>query len=79
MSGVPRRPRRHSTVRVTGPVGIPRQGDGETRALAMRDLRRRHRAGEGDPSRGESRWLVTALGEAYLAGLRDGAAGGGGG
>ena len=60
--------------------GVTHQGAGEGPALARRDLGRRHRAGEAatEPdgrgeAAGETRWRVTPAGEAYLAGLRDGA------
>jgi hypothetical protein len=76
----PARPTRHSTVRVTGLDGTTYQGDGESLALAMRDLGRRHRAGQpaadqgdrGEASEavGATRWRVTPAGAAYLAGLR---------
>jgi hypothetical protein len=73
-------PQRHSTVRVTGLDGVTHQGDGESLALAMRDLGRRHRAGQpvDEPTeiRGEAsggaRWRLTPAGAAYLEGLRDG-------
>jgi hypothetical protein len=72
----PRQPARHSTVRVTGLDGTTYQGDGEGLALAMRDLGRKHRAGQPAAAQGETRWRVTPAGEAYLAGLRGtGAAG----
>jgi hypothetical protein len=77
MKRIPQRRSGHSTVRVTGVDGTTYQGDGESLALAMRDLGRRHRAGppaadQGD--QGETRWWVTPAGEAYLEGLRGGGA-----
>jgi hypothetical protein len=82
MDRIPQRPARHSTVRVTGLDGTTYQGDGESLAFAMRDLGRRHRAGQSaadqsDPgvlgeATGATRWRLTPVGEAYLAGLRDG-------
>jgi hypothetical protein len=77
VNSIPKRPRRHSTVRVTGADGVTFQGDGAGLALAMRDLRRKHRAGEAAADQGEAsgatRWRVTPAGAAYLEGLRDGA------
>jgi hypothetical protein len=74
-------------VRVTGLDGTTYQGDGENLALAMRDLGRRHRAGQPAADQGDggeasqsseasraTRWRVTPAGAAYLAGLRGGAA-----
>ena len=70
---------RHSTVRVTGADGVTFQGDGAGLARAMRDLGRKHRAGEAAADQGEAsgatRWRVTPAGAAYLEGLRDGGAG----
>jgi hypothetical protein len=87
VKSIPQRPTRHSTVRVTGVDGTTYQGDGENLALAMRDLGRRHRAGqpaadqsdqgeasEAPEASGGARWRVTPAGAAYLEGLRDGAA-----
>jgi hypothetical protein len=71
MKRIPPRPTRHSTVRVTGADGITYQGDGEGLALAMRDLGRKHRAGQPAEAQGEARWRVTPAGEAYLAGWRE--------
>jgi hypothetical protein len=80
----PGQPLRHSTVRVTGADGITYQGDGEGLALAMRDLGRKHRAGQPAAAQGEAaaasgvtRWRVTPAGEAYLAGWREAAGGAG--
>jgi hypothetical protein len=77
---LPQRPARHSTVRVTGVDGTTYQGDGESLALAMRDLGRTHRAGqpaadqggrgEASEASGATRWRVTPAGAAYLEGLR---------
>jgi hypothetical protein len=67
----PRQPARHSTVRVTGLDGTTYQGDGESLALAMRDLGRTHRAGQPAADQGKTRWRVTPAGEAYLAGWRE--------
>ena len=75
MKRIPQRPPRHSTVRVTGADGVTYQGDGEGLALAMRDLGRKHRAGEAAADQGEVCWRVTPAGAAYLEGLRDGGAG----
>jgi hypothetical protein len=78
MDSVPQRPERQSTIRFTGPDGVTWQGDGAGYAAALRDLRRRHRAGRPAEVQGrgggEARWRLTPAGEAYLAGLRDGAA-----
>jgi hypothetical protein len=71
MDRIPQRPPRHSTVRVTGVDGVTSQGDGESLALAMRDLGRKHRAGRPVADQGEARWRVTPAGEAYLAGWRE--------
>jgi hypothetical protein len=84
MKRIPQRPPRHSTVRVTGVDGTTYQGDGENLALAMRDLGRKHRAGQpvDEPAgrraeaSGGVRWRVTPTEEAYLEGLRGGGAGG---
>jgi hypothetical protein len=80
----PRQPARHSTVRVTGGDGVTYQGNGEGLALAMRDLGRKHRAGQptvdqrgpggASEASGMTRRRVTPAGAAYLEGLRDGAA-----
>jgi hypothetical protein len=80
MERAPQRPVRRSPIRVSGVDGVTHQGAGEGPALALRDLGRKHRAGEAatEPGGrgeavGESRWRVTPAGEANLAGLRDGA------
>jgi hypothetical protein len=86
MDRIPQRRAGHSTVRVTALDGTTYQGDGENLALAMRDLGRKHRAGQPAADRGgrgerveaseATRWRVTPAGEAYLAGWRErGAAG----
>jgi hypothetical protein len=71
---VPQRPARRTTIRFTGPDGVTHRGDGDGFAAAARDLLRRHPDG---PAAGGAavRWRLTPLGEAYLAGLRDGAHG----
>ena len=73
MRSVPQRPARRTTIRLTGPDGVTHRGDGDGFAAA-RDLLRRHP--EGPAAGGAAvRWRLTPLGEAYLAGLRDGSRG----
>ena len=69
----PRAPRRITTIRFTGPDGVTHQGDGDGYGAAARDLLRRHPNGQAATE--EVRWRLTPQGEAYLAGLRDGANG----
>jgi hypothetical protein len=66
------RPARRTTIRFTGPDGVTHQGDGDGFAAAARDLLRHH--SEGRAATEEVRWRLTPRGEAYPAGLRDGAA-----
>ena len=72
--GPQRRPR-HSTIRYTGPDGVTWQGDGDGLPAAVRDLAARCAAGQPAAPGVEVRWRLTPLGEAYLAGLRDGEGG----
>ena len=61
---------RQMMVRVTGPDGVTWEGEGEGLAAAMRDLGRRHRRRQRAALRGETRWRLTAKGEAAVARLR---------
>lgn len=69
-------PQRRAVVRVTGEDGVTWEGEGETLALAMQDLGRKHRRGEfaaGPGDRGEeTHWKLTPKGEAAAALLRAG-------
>jgi hypothetical protein len=71
-----RRPRlaRRTTIRFTGPDGVTHQGAGDGYAAAVRDLLRHHPDGQAAGGE-EVRWRLTPQGEAYVAGLRDGATG----
>jgi hypothetical protein len=61
---------RWTTVRVTGPDGVTWEGEGDGLAAAVRDLGRRRRRGQRARRRGETRWRLTAEGEAAVAQLR---------
>ncbi len=66
-------PQRRAVIRVTGEDGVTWEGEGETLALAVRDLGRKHRRGEpADPGIGdeETRWTLTPMGEAAAACFR---------
>jgi hypothetical protein len=68
------RPARRTTIRFTGPDGVTHQGDGAGYAAAVDTLLRHHPDGQAAGGE-EVRWRLTPQGEAYVAGLRDGADG----
>ena len=65
-----RRRQRRTTVLVTGLDGVIWEAEGEGLAAAMRDLGRRHRRRQRAALRGETRWRLTAKGEAAVERLR---------